>query len=328
MMKKLIIKIVLFLLPILIVAFPIDYYLSNYFKKSHINGDIEVWNDIYQGEINCDIAVYGSSRAWVHINPLIMEDTLKQSVYNFGIDGHNFWLQYLRHLEFKQYNHSPKMIILSVDEFSLQKRENLYNPDQFLPFMLWSKRIYEYTSSYKGYSVLDYYVPLIRYMGKWEIMGASIKSLFYDINNSQKIRNKGFKGQKSKWNDDFEKAKKKQSAYVAELDSASILLFNQFVRECKESCTELILVYTPEYIEGQNFISNRQEIIAIYKNTAKDYDLLFLDYSNDELCYHKRFFYNALHLNSEGADLFTKKLASDIKKQKIGLRLAFLPAYP
>ena len=30
-------------------------------------------------------------------------DSLNEKVYNFGIDGHNFWIQYLRHLEIMKY---------------------------------------------------------------------------------------------------------------------------------------------------------------------------------------------------------------------------------
>src|SRR5690606_33484347 len=106
---------------------------SNYYK-----GEFEVMNDIYDGEAKTDVAVYGSSRAWVHFNSQILADELGMSVYNFGIDGHNFWLQYWRHLELIKYCGKPKYIIMAVDALSLERRDDLYNADQFLPYMLWN----------------------------------------------------------------------------------------------------------------------------------------------------------------------------------------------
>ena len=125
-MKKYILNILIFASPIVFIMFLADYLISNNLKTNHeYPGEIEVWNDIYQGNINSDIAIYGSSRAWVHINPKILKDSLNLKAYNFGIDGHNFWLQYLRHLEYLKYNKPPKIILLSVD-YLVWKKEITY----------------------------------------------------------------------------------------------------------------------------------------------------------------------------------------------------------
>ena len=52
----------------------------------------------------------------------------------------------------------------------------------------------------------------------------------------------------------------------------------------------------------------------LYRQFAKKYDLIFLDYSNDPISYNKSLFYNSNHLNAEGSEIFSKKLAADIKK--------------
>ncbi len=49
--------------------------------------------------------------------PKIVSDCLNVKVYNFGFDGHNFGLQYLRPLGFGKYNKKPKTIIMAVDMF-------------------------------------------------------------------------------------------------------------------------------------------------------------------------------------------------------------------
>ena len=76
----------------------------------------------------------------------------------------------------------------------------------------------------------------------------------------------------------------------------------------------MIFVYTPEHIEGQHFVSNRAEIMAFYKKIADKYNIPFIDYSADSMCYNKDYFYNSEHLNLKGANMFSQKLASDLKK--------------
>ena len=93
------------------------------------------------------MAIYGSSRAWLHIDPEIIEDSLDLTSYNFGIDGHNFRLQYLRHLEYLRKNNKPHIILHSIDIFTLQYEHDLFHMEQFLPFMLWNNNIRKYTSN-------------------------------------------------------------------------------------------------------------------------------------------------------------------------------------
>lgn len=313
-MKKFIIKLIYFLFPILIIVYPLDYIISYYLSQSNeYPGEFEVWNDIYNSNANCDIAIYGSSRAWVHINPKILSDSLELDVYNFGIDGHNFWLQYLRHLELIKHNKKPKTIIVAVDIFSLQKRIDLYQPDQFLPYMFWNSNIKEYTSSYVGYNNLDYYIPLLRYSGKINAINSVKKNIFIN-QSSYSFRYNGFLGIDKEWNNDLEKAKANKFAYEIKLDLSSIKLFEKFLNECKYNNIELIFVYTPEYIEGQKFVSNRDQIINIYRDFSNKHSIKFYDYSKDTICLNKKYFYNASHLNKLGADIFSRNLASDLKE--------------
>ena len=103
-------------------------------------------------------------------------------------------------------------------------------------------------------------------------------------------------------------------SYTADLDSASVELFRQYIQECKSLDINLILVYTPEYIEGQQFVTNRSEIMTLLKGIAQENNLPFLDYSDHYLSMDKKYFYNSMHLNATGAEIFTRILAHDIKQ--------------
>jgi hypothetical protein len=107
--KQFLLKLFYFLLIFLILCLLLDILISSHLKKSNeYPGEFEVWNDIYNSTIEADLAIYGSSRAWVMFNSSILENELKKNVYNFGIDGHNFKLQYARHLEYLKHNPKPK----------------------------------------------------------------------------------------------------------------------------------------------------------------------------------------------------------------------------
>ncbi len=313
-MSNFLFRIVFFVVPIILIGGLGDWYISKTLRKSnsYAEGEYSTWNAILEGNINSDIVVYGSSRAWVHVSPAILKDSLKMSVYNFGIDGHNFWLQYLRHDLYLQHNKKPKVIIQTLDFSTLMKQKTLYNPDQFLPYMLWNKKIKDATLSYEGYKFFDYEIPLVRYYGKLNAF-KEVKRLIRkpDANLPERIR--GYKGMDRQWNNDFQNAKLKLKKINIELDSKSVALFEKYLQECQSKHIKMIFVYTPEYIEGQNLIVNKKDIISLYRQFSIKYNIPFYDYSNDALSMNQDNFYNALHLNKVGSEKFSRKLAATLK---------------
>ena len=317
-MKKFIIKMCIFFLPIIVLAFPLDIFISTNLKHSNKFAEKEypTWNAIFEEKVNSNILIFGSSRAWIHINPTIMSDSLHISTYNLGIDGHNFWLQYLRYQQLLKFDKRPKLIICSLDYFTLKKNKDLYNSEQFLPYMLWNDDIKKATESYNGFSFMDYEVPLIRYYGKHKAVETSIRFFSGHLNNPI-TRVKGYQGRDENWNSDFDIAKAVMKSLEVKLDHNTIVLFENFLKECRANNTKLVFVYTPEYIEGQKFVKNRKQIMGIYKKFSKQYNIPFYDFSNAPISYQKKYFYNASHLNKTGSELFTNEFVDTLKTSTI-----------
>ena len=97
-----------------------------------------------------------------------------------------------------------------------------------------------------------------------------------------------------------------------EIDLASVNRFNSFLTDCETNNIQVIFVYTPAYIEGQKFVTNRNEIISLFQEIAIKHNILFLNYSDNSISKQKKYFYNALHLNKTGAELFTNELIKDL----------------
>jgi hypothetical protein len=304
-----------FVLPIVLLACVGDFILSNTLKKSKTiaSGEYSTWNDLYDGKINGDVIVYGSSRAVSHFDPFILEDSLHSNCYNLGVDGHNFWMQYFRHTEMLKYNPKPKVIILSLDAATLTEKGNVFNADQFLPYMFFDEAIADYTASYNYFSTFDFHVPLVRYFGNHRAIFHSLKLLFISQPDTLE-RKKGYRGQRLDWNSDLLEARKILTSYKVDIDEDAVNLFKQFVTECRESGIRLVFVFSPHYIEGQQFIQNYDSIMTMYDDLSTKYNIPFLNYSTDSISSSKKYFYNSSHLNKKGSELFSRKLGHDLKE--------------
>ena len=182
--------------------------------------------------------------------------------------------------------------------------------------MLRNNDIKKATASYVGFNWYDYEIPLIRYCGKFEAIETAIRFFSGHLSNPT-FRIRGYQGRDESWNSDFDKAKLTMKRYEVKIDPNIILLFDKFINECKSQNIKLFFVYTPEYIEGQEFVKNRDVVMSILAKFSKQYHIPFYDYSNDALSFQKKYFYNANHLNKTGAELFTHKLIDTLKNTSI-----------
>ena len=70
------------------------------------SGEVQEWNQIKEGKIKAELAVFGSSRAFIQINPKILEEETKLNSYNFGLNGSKFKMQFYRfNIYLKHNNH-------------------------------------------------------------------------------------------------------------------------------------------------------------------------------------------------------------------------------
>jgi hypothetical protein len=311
-MKLFIKNFLLFLLSIIALSYPLDKWISSTYKSRNTD-ELSVWNDIYEGNIDDQMIINGSSSAWVHIDPMMIEEQTNVSCYNLGLNGHNFPLQYFRYLEFRKYNPKPKIIIQEIEggSFSIDTLGTFL--EQLMPYMLYDEDIRKHTKISKRFNLLDFYLPCFRYYGEIEKIYAPI--------DTAAIRVKGYKGQNIEWNTDFENDKKKMNGYILQIDSTILTSFENYVRECQRENIKIILVHPPIHIDGQNFVTNYEQGIEWLKAMSKKHNISFYNFSQDTLCYQKKYYYNTRHLNKEGSFFFTKKLIPIIKKEIQGMNL-------
>lgn len=313
-MKKFLIKISLFLVIFTLTYLGIFYMIHNGIRKSRYV-DYAEWNEIYNGEINADVLIMGSSRAWHHVDPHLVDSSLNMESYNMGIDGYHFSMQITKYDIYRNYNIKPTGIIYIVDHFSFDKRDDLFNKYQFIPYFN-DTIITNKLKEYKGFSWEHFNIPFYQYSGSQEICLAGLVE-FMGIKSFKSDKYKGFRAENKNWesNFDLEKTENPKGKY-ASVNREVVDELDNFLSEVKSEGIEIVMVYAPEYIEFQKYVINRDQIIDLYEHLARKNDIEFIDYSDHQICLDKQYFYDPVHMNLKGSNIFTKDLMNHLKKSE------------
>jgi hypothetical protein len=312
------IKLLFFSLPIILLAYPLDIFLSKglQMNNEYAAGEFAVWNDIYQGSITADLVIYGNSRAWRHYDPEIIKKKLGYSAYNMGIDGQNFRLQNFRHEAYLKNNTKPKVIIISYDVYTFIKHDGIYNKQQFLPYMLFNKTMYHHTRSYHEFTWFDFNIPLMRY--RFET-GAMFKALKHYFKEEKQIgaRKAGFQGLEKDWDKSVTEKIDKIENYRIVIDSSLIPIFKDFTNSCKKQRIQVLLVNSPEYNKTLDAIDNRKEVRSFIRSLAREENLDFIDFNMHPIGDSISYFYNSGHLNARGAERFSEVLCDSLRNHGV-----------
>lgn len=304
-MKKFLRQILIFTCVLLVLATVFDVVLTSRAKRLQFS-PFAVWNDIYGRKIDADVLIMGSSRAYVQFNPAILDTMLHTNCYNMGMNGRAADSQILRYSVFRHcQNKKPKVIVYEVSHGTMQK-SNGYERFQFLPYLhdpyLW--RLYR---KQENFSLADFLLPSWRFLGQQDF----VKKMLTPSSKSgyETPLYKGFRSYDRKW-DGGELRKQSSVSYTK--DSTIIRQFRAFLAECRDDSIQVVLVSSPFYIGGTRKMADSTGMHTMFARIAADFDVPYLDYTYDELSYDTTYFYNTMHLNKTGADLFSQKLARDL----------------
>lgn len=313
-MKKFILKTGLFLCILYVLALSLQFFIDKGLRNSSYS-NFKEWGEIFNSTVNADLIIQGSSRALDHYSPRVLDSALNLNSYNLGLSGWSFHMQYARFLFYLKHNKKPKYIIQNVDPITLNKRSDLFEYKQFLPYINMDATIKDAVLKYKGLDWRDIYIPLYKYHSNWYIAMEGLKSCFrksYHDNGNYK----GFQAlHTTLWDSRFSEFKNDHPhGYRVSIDHETLSCFDSFLNLCKKEGIKLIFVYAPDYIEGQKLLINQDSIMTIFSTYALRYDIPFLNYSKDSICLDTRNFVNSTHMNLKGTNAFNFMLANDLKK--------------
>lgn len=313
-MRKFTVNILVFSIAIFSIFSLISFIVDQGLRKSEY-GNFKEWNEIFDGKISSDILIQGSSRAWVQYNTFILDSILNRNSYNMGMDGSPFDVQYIRYKACIKNNVPPKLILQNVDWDTMTKNTPVYQKYQFMPYLTdpdFEKQVLEEELLSKA----EVFIPFLKYSGQTKAIQIGL-SEFLGIKHFVSQKHKGYAGAELAWDGtNFEK-RKKQGKISWVINPAVEKLFVEFLSDCRKRDIKVVLVFSPAYHEISDMIVNRKGLLAYYQNMARTYNAGFIDFSTDSLSLDKTNFYNATHLNKRGSELFTRKLANQLKTMNL-----------
>lgn len=298
-MKKFLIHSVVFAAILWVFAIIADIYVSNNLRHNK-ERKYAAWNGIYNDTTYYDLVINGNSRAWVQYDPHILDSILHLNTYNLGIDGSAINRQIIKYHKYCELHGQPKYLLQNIDIFTMARTFG-YEREQFFPYFFYDKDLLHKADKYEHFTLLEKYIPYYRYIG-------------IDLHDWDAGLYKGYCGQDKAW--DGSMFSQMDTVQVSS-DSSMLRLFDDFLTEQAHLGTRVILVYSPIYHGVIDKCPDIDKIYEIYDALATKHHLPILNYMEMPLCYDTAYFYNATHLNRQGAEIFTTRLAQDLDSMGI-----------
>lgn len=291
---------------LLAVLFILDRLIGTALEKAYQNapqGDIKVFAHSITDPSE-DIYIYGSSRAVHGYDTRIFTDSLKLSCFNSGRQNSNI-LYHTAILKEMLKKHTPKVIVLDVSakELTWRTAENskVVLASMILPYVSRDTSFANIAQQLFPEELMKAEVSKI-YPYNSMILSLAIGKRNFDkeenYNGYLPMHGHKVKGKIPSFTDDNDQT-----------DPFTKSSFEDFVRTVKENNAKLYVIQSPLFVKKFNTTISLDTI----KSILSRYNEPFWDYSFDTTFYKRDLFYDNAHLNSVGADLFTKRLVSDIK---------------
>ena len=304
-MRRFLINLGITFVVLLVVAWGFDVLLTNNLRRSDARM-FNTYNAIYSDTLRCDAVIMGSSRGQVQYNPAVFDSILGLNSYNLSVDGRCIDAEIVIYNAYRHHAPKPRIIIQNI-EFGTLQRSNGYEREQYTPFLCKDDLIQQ-TKESEGFTWADRWLPLVRYAGYHEVIkeGLGLKN---KLNRPEMY--KGWYGRDDEWDGEVFDA---ITTVPFNVNPEAGEMFDDYLARCKKEDVLVVLVYAPIYIGVTEKMDSSQTMFDTYQTFAEKYHFPVLNYTYDSLSYDTNYFYNATHLNKTGAELFSVKLAEDLKE--------------
>lgn len=298
-MKKYLLHILLFFVIVAAVDVSVGSF-GRYLQGHAKGGSTRQFDDLVMKDRH-DVLILGSSRAHHHYDTPFLSDTLGIDVYNAGFDGNGVVLAD-GVLEMVLNRYKPRLALLDIEpafDVNVYDKDNHHTRyiNNLKPYYR-EEGVSEIIKDVSEEEWRKVQSGLIRY--NTEILGMLVDNVI-----DRGVERSGFQPLKGR----MEKEPEPKATKDVVRDSFKLSYIEKLIRLCQENDVPLILVGSPKY--GQK----NSEALQPVKEIAEKYDVRFLDYyAEPSFMAHKEWFKEPMHLNSEGARIFSKMIANDISE--------------
>jgi hypothetical protein len=322
-MRALLLRALVFAIGLWLVALALDAFLMWGIHRKQ-TGDYGVWNRIASGRINTEVLISGSSRALTGVDSRRLAQATGLTCFNIAIDGARLEAQAALLETYLHHNRAPAVIIQTVDIFSLEPLEKVYQPSLYAPY-LDEATLYAYTRTAEPGFWIRRHFPLYNFAVDKLMLFDSLWSLLGRETASWEYRLDGYRPHNGIWDGSFDRFKDEHpGGQTYRITQAGIIHLQHIADLANKYGSKLIVVYPPEFHSNMELTLNRTEILQAYMTLATHNHVPFWDFSDDPICRDQSTFYNSQHLNRDGAERFTELLAGHL----LALKASTQPTLP
>lgn len=299
-MRRFLTNILLFFLFVVLVDQVGGIYLD-YCQKHPKGGQTRAFNDLCELDRH-DVLIMGSSQANHHYDAVLMSDSLGLDVYNAGMDGNGIVLMSGIYKMIAE-RYTPQLIIYNITpSFDFYKYGGDDNNKRYItplkPYYNHSevRHMLDDVSSFESIKVLS---GFYRYNS---VFLNTIKNHYMAEGKSQ------LKGYEPVFGVmDYEPTLETDGG---EIDPLKVKYLKEFIEEVQRHGTELIFVFSPRYGVSSSDTYN------LVKQLCEERSIKYFDYYADPRFIHNKAYYeDPMHLNINGATLFTQQIINQIVNQ-------------
>ena len=304
-MKRFLINILGFVIVIMVLAIVSDYMISTGLKRTE-RGHFYTMNKLMNDRIDTDVVILGNSRAACSYQPTVLDTILKVDTWNLGVSGQPFGVSYLRWQLYRRNNCNPKLLIVNMDYGELNMVSNGFEKEQYYPYMT-DTLVKPYLDLY-GFSWAEKHVPMYRYRGNYKLMSTSLLELLHLRHDTKGDFVKGYSNQNWEWEGENLESVLRNGMVKGQCNPQVVSLLEGLLKKANEDGIPVVFVYAPLFKKLKDNLDETLSMNA-YQRLSEKFGVPILDFSEMDICTDTRFFHDANHVNSVGAERFSVALA-------------------
>jgi len=251
-----------------------------------------------------DIIILGSSRASHHYVPSILTDSLGMSCYNAGSEGMCIYYHYAMLAAMIERGHSPKLVIYDV--------MNLDTKEHPGPTFTFDAALDRLAPHYGEFACID---SLFELKGWKEKLKLQSKAYRYNSKLVQSIKCNFIPSPEDHGYEAVKGQLKESMQFYHEdyddcgIDPLKLEYMRKMVRLANQNKVRMFFVLSPY------FVDNPSRAYNVAKEVARENNVEVIDCYNEPALMKRELFRDLMHLNDEGAHVWSAYLTHLLKKR-------------
>lgn len=266
---------------------------------------------LLDGKINADIAIIGSSRALNNYSPDIISKQTGLSCYNFGVSGSNILFHETMLDLILQQDHKPQILIYNIDDRGVLFAVDgiVYRKDVLYPYVdnsLINRKVCEQLKKrYFATFLSETYRQNVNFINAVKFIVYGREKVDYKTTNFNETGADLLEMRPGDAAPLF--IHKKYDLLAMKQDTAYVGSFKRIQEKCRQYNIKLVLSLPPLYAE--NTPGFKELVLSKVSENVELWD--FTDKMQEA-----SYFFNADHMNRQGAEVFSGMVATKLKQHR------------